>query len=292
MKSSAMYWVIDANLAVRAFLPGPQRVEAVVLLERGGVIAVPALWVYEVTSALHKTLWANQAWKATAESVLGDILALPDDILPPDEAQVRVALNWADRLVQAKAYDAFYLALAEGLGAEFWTGDQRLVNRARQVGADFVRLLGVGRGLRCAGSCASVRSMTTRAWGRGDWRVAPTVCPRPGGGVVRARAKRVAWWERVVVKLCSAVVCDVLRPPPRKGQKGLWEGGRLQNRALRYGSGASDPKEGPFSAKKWGAGRQCPKTNNARKGIRTSWPRRLAWAAQRPPEWGSRTRSG
>lgn len=142
MNLLATFWVIDANLAVRAFLPGPQRAEVAALLEQAGAIAVPALWVYEVTSALRKTLWANSSWQAIVESVLGDILALPDEIFPPDEALVRTALTWAERLGQSKAYDAFYLALAERLGYEFWTGDKRLYNRARQIGADFVRTLG------------------------------------------------------------------------------------------------------------------------------------------------------
>ena len=33
----------------------------------------------------------------------------------------RLALSWAARLKQAVAYDAQYLALAEQIGAEFWT---------------------------------------------------------------------------------------------------------------------------------------------------------------------------
>jgi hypothetical protein len=41
----------------------------------------------------------------------------------------------SNRLGQSKAYDGFYLALAEQSNAEFWTADQCLVNSARQLGA-------------------------------------------------------------------------------------------------------------------------------------------------------------
>ncbi len=142
MKSSAKSWVLDANLAVWAFVPGPRQEEAVALLAQADTIVVPALWVYEVTSALHKIFWTQSALATTVWGVLGDILHLPDEILPPDEPLARAAYEWAERLGQLNVYDAFYLALAERLEAEFWTGDRRLYHRAKQVGADFVRLLG------------------------------------------------------------------------------------------------------------------------------------------------------
>jgi predicted nucleic acid-binding protein len=35
-------------------------------------------------------------------------------------------LAWTRRLNRAAAYDSFYLAVAESLGCELWTADQRL----------------------------------------------------------------------------------------------------------------------------------------------------------------------
>ena len=141
MQSSATSWVLDANLAVWAFVPGPRRAEAAALLKRASTIVVPTLWVYEVTSALHKIFWAQPALGPIVWEAMGDILHLPDEIFPPDETLARAAYKWADRLGQLSVYDAFYLALAEQLGAAFWTADRRLYRRARQVGADFVRTL-------------------------------------------------------------------------------------------------------------------------------------------------------
>jgi predicted nucleic acid-binding protein len=60
----------------------------------------------------------------------------------------RPAFAWASRLEQHTTYDAgckehsFYLALAERLGASLWSADQRLVNRAHQLGADWVHWIG------------------------------------------------------------------------------------------------------------------------------------------------------
>lgn len=46
-----------------------------------------------------------------------------------DEALSLRALVLVGELGHSKAYDAFYLALAEHLNAEFWTADKHLANR-------------------------------------------------------------------------------------------------------------------------------------------------------------------
>ena len=50
-------------------------------------------------------------------------------------------LSWGKRLAQSKAYDSFYLALAERMGEDLWTGDRRLFNRAQQLGVGWVKLM-------------------------------------------------------------------------------------------------------------------------------------------------------
>ena len=57
-------------------------------------------------------------------------------------ARCQSALRWAARLNQARAYDAFHLALAEELGAEFWTADRRLANAAQRAGATWAHWIG------------------------------------------------------------------------------------------------------------------------------------------------------
>ncbi len=55
---------------------------------------------------------------------------------------VHFRLMMSERLGQARTYEAQYLALAEKLGVEFWTADQRLVNGARRIGMSWVRWVG------------------------------------------------------------------------------------------------------------------------------------------------------
>jgi len=54
----------------------------------------------------------------------------------------QAVLEWAGRLNQSRAYDAFYMALAEELGAEFWTADQRLARAAQQAGVTWTHWIG------------------------------------------------------------------------------------------------------------------------------------------------------
>jgi predicted nucleic acid-binding protein len=70
--------------------------------------------------------------------VLEDLFALDVESFPLILQQTRSAFAWAARLGQAQAYDGFYLALAQELGAELWTGDRRLAHGAQQPGAAWV----------------------------------------------------------------------------------------------------------------------------------------------------------
>lgn len=79
-----------------------------------------------------------------AQVAVEDIFRLGIQITPSDIDICQKALTWAGRLGQSKAYDGFYLALAERLGAELWTADARLSDRARQLGVVWVRWVGEG----------------------------------------------------------------------------------------------------------------------------------------------------
>ncbi len=145
MNSFVQPLVIDANIGVWSIVKGPYLTPRAIRewFTQQAKIVVPALWVYEVTSVVYQ--YGRQK-AVDPRQALSIVLDTPDEIVHSDGALAMAALTWAERLGQAKAYDAFYLALAERLGAEFWTGDRRLYNRARQVGADFVRFLGELRG--------------------------------------------------------------------------------------------------------------------------------------------------
>lgn len=90
-------------------------------------LAAPRLLYYEVVNALHR-MHHHHVWsEAAGRDALRAALALP--IRLHDELELHEqAMTFAARFHLAAAYDAHYLALADRLGAEFWTTDRRLYN--------------------------------------------------------------------------------------------------------------------------------------------------------------------
>ena len=136
--------VIDANLAVYSVLKTSHSPMATRVMEQlaqtGSQPCAPSLWWYEVTSVIHRYHFAGLVSDSIAYTAL-QLLTVELGVQPVDVA-VRAAFDWATRLRQKAAYDGFYLATAEQLGAELWTANQALVNNARQVGANWVHWMG------------------------------------------------------------------------------------------------------------------------------------------------------
>ena len=128
--------VVDASVAFRLILPGPQQDHYRSLMTQwvhdGNQLLAPTLWVYEMTSALCKAVRFGELSLEEGQRALGLAQALGIELMHPDDHQVRLAFEWTVSLNRAAAYDSFYLALAETLGCELWTADKRLtraVNR-------------------------------------------------------------------------------------------------------------------------------------------------------------------
>lgn len=135
--------VIDASLAVRAVLPVAQ--DRIDVLERFAGwhqsrirLVAPELLLAEAVSVVRQAAYARLITTQESQAAVEDLFRLGIEILPSDEELCQLALSWAGRLGQSKAYDSFYLALAERLAAELWTGDQRLVNATHQLGLSWV----------------------------------------------------------------------------------------------------------------------------------------------------------
>lgn len=92
----------------------------------GRRLVAPTLLYYEVANALHRYAVRGDLVPAEAQALLDLALCLDVDVVS-DGGLHRRALQLADALALPAAYDAHYLALAERLGAEFWTADARLV---------------------------------------------------------------------------------------------------------------------------------------------------------------------
>ncbi len=128
--------VIDASFTFRLVLPGPQqdpfRSLVAGWLQDEHVLCAPTLWIYEMTSALCKAVHFGELTPQEGKRTLALTQMMGIQLIPPDDNQVDLALNWTIRLNRAAAYDSFYLALAETLQCEVWTADRRLHNAVDQ----------------------------------------------------------------------------------------------------------------------------------------------------------------
>ena len=129
--------VVDSSFVIRSVVPGPLRERVKVLLAgwqaRGDTIQVPALWYYEITSALSKGVHFKEFTRVQAEEMLALITEFDFAVIVPDTTQIQRAFDWTIRLQRAAAYDSFYLALAETTSDGLWTADERLYNVTKSL---------------------------------------------------------------------------------------------------------------------------------------------------------------
>jgi predicted nucleic acid-binding protein len=134
--------VVDASYLVRLLLPWEQSTS---FLDRftnwrqdSVDICAPDLLVAEVTSVIRQAVYRRWITETEGQVAIEDLFRLDVRIIPSDQGLCSSALAWAGRLGQSKAYDGFYLALAERVAGELWTADERLVNAVTQIGVSWV----------------------------------------------------------------------------------------------------------------------------------------------------------
>ena len=140
--------VIDANLAVRTIFPVGNGAE-LRLMERwrqeNRAVFAPDLWLAETTSVIRRMACSGLITAQEGARAVQDMFALGVQVIAADASLCAAAYQWAEKSSQSKAYDGFYLALAERLSTEkdspveFWTADRRLFNQAQQAGVTWVR---------------------------------------------------------------------------------------------------------------------------------------------------------
>lgn len=135
--------VVDASVIVRLILPGPDQTTVQQLIGQWMAdsfsLHAPSLCVYEITSALCKSVHFGQITTAQGMHALTLAQRLGIRLHSPDDALARAAYEWTLRLNRGAAYDSFYLALAESLRCHLWTADQKLF---RTTHLPWVRLAG------------------------------------------------------------------------------------------------------------------------------------------------------
>lgn len=128
------YWVVDANIAVNTITRMNDSLSRFWdRLDREQITpCAPRLWMSETATAIRSRVAQKEISSEEAAEALRAVHSLRFEILDEDEELSLRALEWAGKLGQSKAYDAFYLALAEKLAVDFWTADERLANRCRK----------------------------------------------------------------------------------------------------------------------------------------------------------------
>jgi predicted nucleic acid-binding protein len=133
--SVAVKWILDEERSDRA------RALYSAAVETSVSIVAPPLLPLEVTNILRQRMQTTEGLSLFAATQhLDDFLALPIEFHSPAGLHFQ-ALVLADALGLPATYDAHYLALAEHLGCELWTDDQRVIRQVA-TGLPFVRWIG------------------------------------------------------------------------------------------------------------------------------------------------------
>ncbi len=134
---------VDANIVVQLVLGGAQAASITAnwaaWRQAERAIVAPTLLFYEVSNVLHRYVVHGELLVEEATELFEAILALKINVYG-DAALHRQAVILARRFAFPATYDAHYLALAERLGADFWTVDRRLA-RAVQPNLPWVYLV-------------------------------------------------------------------------------------------------------------------------------------------------------
>jgi predicted nucleic acid-binding protein len=137
--------VLDASVAAKLVLTNEANADKAAALaqdcaRRAEPLVAPPLLPSEVANVLRQRMRRASMPLSTARLLLADFLALSITLIAPADLYDR-ALRLADQYHLPAAYDAHYLALAQILGCDLWTDDQRLVSTL--AGAlTFVKWLG------------------------------------------------------------------------------------------------------------------------------------------------------
>lgn len=133
---------VDASFCVRLVTSLDDRTPRSILetwLDQRRQMVAPTVLYYEVTNALYQYKRVGQMDEEGVLKALNVVMALPVQLHGGQELH-RNALRLASKHGLKATYDAHYLALAEQLGADFWTADGRLA-RAVQSSLPWIHLL-------------------------------------------------------------------------------------------------------------------------------------------------------
>lgn len=129
-------WVVaDSSLFLSTVLIETHSLQAKSLMRLWSVqnvrIAAPSLFRFEIVSVLRKHVYRGILTSDEGTNLCNLVLAEPVRLLM-DKALLRRGYELATQFNRPTAYDSQYLAVAERLGCEFWTADEKLFNAVKQ----------------------------------------------------------------------------------------------------------------------------------------------------------------
>ena len=120
--------VVDASLAAKWLVEEDDSDKAHAVLQswvsQGISRIAPHLMPFEVANALHRRVLRGELNVGDSTRMIARLLESRLELHQPPNLHAR-ALQLASQLQQNAAYDAHYLALAESVGCELWTADER-----------------------------------------------------------------------------------------------------------------------------------------------------------------------
>ena len=138
------YVVVDASLVVKWLVEEDDSDKAHAVLQSWVAQDItriaPFLMPFEVANVLHRRVLRSELSVGDSTRMIARLLESRLELHQPPGLHVR-ALQLASELKQGAAYDAHYLALAESVGCELWTADERFF-RAVIPSIDNVRWIG------------------------------------------------------------------------------------------------------------------------------------------------------
>lgn len=136
--------VVDASLAVKWLVEEDDSDKAHAVLQSWVAQDItriaPYLMPFEVANVLHRRVLRGELNVGDSTRMISRLLESSLELQQPPGLHVR-ALQLSSQLNQSAAYDAHYLALAESVGCELWTADERFY-RAASRGIRNVRWIG------------------------------------------------------------------------------------------------------------------------------------------------------
>ncbi len=121
--------VVDASLVFKWLVKEELTEEATSLrrswVERDVTLIAPYFILAEVTNILHRRVVKGEITLQTGTDLIDKLIDMDIQLVETHHLHRR-ALELASQLNHGAAYDSHYLALAETLGCDLWTADQRL----------------------------------------------------------------------------------------------------------------------------------------------------------------------